>query len=213
MCLREWSENAGCLPRSLQCGHSFCDDCLHSIFAKRQLLQCPTCNSVHKFPPGRDPTDSLPRNFSLLSLIAEKTSTKSRASRPLVAPAPLPAPVVVAEADEVEQNLSRCNGICETHRLMVHSYVVASRALLCDKCVSEMPRDTVVKAIPSVLRGVVLTVNIGPEVGYPAAVPAQAGHRSQTCRAPKVPGHDGARRFSEPIRAGGHDNRPLCENC
>ena len=58
----------------LNCGHSFCDNCLELLFKSAQQvtpgrLTCPTCLVEHSFPNGASDLQKLIKNFTLLSLI------------------------------------------------------------------------------------------------------------------------------------------------
>ena len=63
----------------LNCGHSFCEQCLELLFKSGQVatpgnLTCPSCLTVHPFPLGIADLKKLIKNFTLLSL-AETSKT------------------------------------------------------------------------------------------------------------------------------------------
>jgi len=156
ICLTEWNGTT-CIPRSLHCGHSFCEECLKAMIIKRNGLTCPTCNSVHKLPPQMviNPktaialVNSLAKNFSLLAIINEK-QTKKLASSPMPVPKGEPT---LPSIDDIENYATKCKGVCEKHGLAVHSYVlIPGNPLCCDKCVSELPKGTLVQPIPSIAK-------------------------------------------------------------
>jgi len=146
ICFREWSD-PDCLPRSLHCGHSFCDECLVSIFLKKKLLRCPTCDEVHKLPPElADSKDSkaiiasLPKNFCLIAVLNEKSVN---------------LPINKAERkrtpeEEMQYEFSKYKGVCKKHELRLHSYVISNGAVLCDECIYDLPKGSSIQVIPSV---------------------------------------------------------------
>eukprot|EP00826_Nyctotherus_ovalis_P027766 TRINITY_DN2172_c0_g1_i7.p5 TRINITY_DN2172_c0_g1~~TRINITY_DN2172_c0_g1_i7.p5 ORF type:complete len:163 (-),score=28.06 TRINITY_DN2172_c0_g1_i7:1402-1890(-) len=146
ICLREWSD-PDCLPRSLFCGHSFCDQCLVNLLLKKKTLRCPTCDEVHSVPQGlsnakdgRAVVSSLPKNFSLIAVLNEKSTN-------------LPANKVEKKRlpeEEAQYEFTRCKGICEKHELPLHSYMLSTGEPTCDKCIHQLPKGTPVQLIPSV---------------------------------------------------------------
>jgi hypothetical protein len=146
ICFREWSD-PGCLPRSLHCGHSFCDDCLTGIFLKKKLLRCPTCDDIHKLLPefadskeAKTIVASLPKNFCLIAVLNEKS-----ANLPTNNPEKKRTP-----EEEMQYEFSRYKGMCKKHELALHFYVVSNGAVLCDKCLHDLPKESSIQIIPSV---------------------------------------------------------------
>jgi hypothetical protein len=117
---------------------------LHGIWLKKKdkPLPCPTCGAIIKCDSQKDPISALPKNFSLLALISEKSSKKS-----IVRGMILQSPSEIAEA---EKALEKCKGICPTHKRQIHSYISGNNVLLCESCISSVPKNSTVYPIPSV---------------------------------------------------------------
>ncbi len=75
--LHEWVRSQGSHPfvklfcflqiyRVLQCGHTFCKDCLNDII-QHKMYQCPHCKT-----PMQDSVNSIPKNFVILCKRVEK---------------------------------------------------------------------------------------------------------------------------------------------
>ncbi len=85
VCLNEWASDK-CIPRyfilslicvirMLNCGHSFCEQCLKKMYREKvNVLECPSCLTSHKFSSVEDLT-KLIKNFTLLSLVETAKST------------------------------------------------------------------------------------------------------------------------------------------
>ena len=166
VCLRNWS-GEDCVPRSLPCGHSFCDQCLSALFARKKVgIDCPTCLVQHKMTQSE--LQSLPKNYSLLALLRDKVSTRksplpssgidiSSKQLPLI-PVGEPDKLDV-EREQIEKMVSS-HPLCEKHKMLIHSFVPGTKYLLCDKCLTELPKSVssivaIPKAIYSLLSSII----------------------------------------------------------
>jgi len=64
------------VPRSMPCGHTFCDSCLAEISRRTPRdVKCPTCRTSHSKPVS----GGFPANFALLDTVEKKRSRSSHA--------------------------------------------------------------------------------------------------------------------------------------
>jgi len=63
-CFEQYSERGEHIPLMMPCGHTYCSQCLTNLKSPKK---CPTCRAPL---PQNTPVSSLPRNFSLLELLA-----------------------------------------------------------------------------------------------------------------------------------------------
>jgi len=142
VCLRNWnSEN--CIPKSLPCGHSFCVQCLNLIFTKHKTaIICPTCITTHKMNSSQ--LSSLPKNFSLLALVRDKTSEAKEPEgvKDVKAKDEKIREKGVKEVDQslIEKEVT-LKPYCGIHKMLLHSFVPGTGQLLCDKCITELPKS------------------------------------------------------------------------
>jgi len=148
ICLRYWNQG-DCIPKSLPCGHSFCTTCLEDLFNSKKIgVLCPICNVQHKMTLSE--LQSLPKNFSLLALISDRKGiTKEN---------PFPTGVLNLQAANqlsfMDEGPSPSNSdkefadkaiisqpYCEKHKMIIHSFVPGTKQLLCDKCISALPKS------------------------------------------------------------------------
>ncbi len=160
VCLQNWNSET-CVPKSLPCGHSFCDQCLTALFAKQKSgIVCPTCQAVHKMTAAE--LQAIPKNYSLLALIRDKIMVTKKGpaeksgldltSKQFVPPGASEVEAHDAERETVEKN-SAARPFCDKHKMLVHSYVPDTLQLLCDKCISELPKSVSnIRPIPRVCR-------------------------------------------------------------
>jgi hypothetical protein len=59
------------VPKSLLCGHSFCEECVKGLIRAKAVV-CPTCRQSTKLPPK-----GLATNFTLKSLIERELKRRS----------------------------------------------------------------------------------------------------------------------------------------
>ena len=161
ICLQEWNDPIR-IPRSLQCGHSFCEECLQAILVKKKSLPCPTCGCVQNLPSAgggslnpKDAITTLPKNFSLISILIEKSSVPAIPVKSASSPAQQNRVLPSFSEQDLEAAFSKSKGICEKHNLALHSVVVSTRALICDKCISELPKGTQIQLLPRVAQALV----------------------------------------------------------
>jgi len=142
ICLRDWDIGT-CVPKSLPCGHSFCIECLEDLYGKYKTgIVCPIDCIDHKMVHSE--YLSLPKNYSLLSLISGQSPIHSNKT------------VENFEQKEVNpleiiNNQINHNPYCKKHQMLLHSYIADTNQLLCDKCLIELPKTvTSINPIPKV---------------------------------------------------------------
>ena len=75
VCLIEWSSES-CVPRMLNCGHTFCEKCLRDLYNANSIT-CPNCMHSHPFASVQD-VDKLIKNYTLLSLASATERLKAQ---------------------------------------------------------------------------------------------------------------------------------------
>lgn len=78
LCCETFTEEGPHVPRTLDCGHTFCTLCIQKLDTHATLRQgprCPDCRTGIRFN-RRNPT-SLPKNYKLLELIREQRGNQS----------------------------------------------------------------------------------------------------------------------------------------
>eukprot|EP00826_Nyctotherus_ovalis_P011152 TRINITY_DN12910_c0_g1_i4.p1 TRINITY_DN12910_c0_g1~~TRINITY_DN12910_c0_g1_i4.p1 ORF type:complete len:203 (+),score=20.73 TRINITY_DN12910_c0_g1_i4:78-611(+) len=144
ICLRDWN-GMTCVPKSLPCGHSFCTQCLEDFYAKHKSgIVCPIDSTEHKMTHGE--LQVLPKNFSLLSLISSQDPTKQTK----VPEASEHKEAIPVSYDLVNSQIKQ-SPFCKQHQMLLHSFIPATNQLLCDKCLTELPKSiTTIYPIPKV---------------------------------------------------------------
>lgn len=158
ICLRKWNSET-CVPKSLSCGHSLCEKCLFSLFANEKTsVTCPTCQTIHKITESE--LQELPKNFSLLSLILDKEKItkkpKGSSSRDIntkTSPTSRHPNEIPESENEKINDILEHQPNCSKHNLLLHSYNLDTKHILCDACISELPKKMQnIVAIPIVCR-------------------------------------------------------------
>eukprot|EP00826_Nyctotherus_ovalis_P058861 TRINITY_DN8131_c0_g3_i1.p2 TRINITY_DN8131_c0_g3~~TRINITY_DN8131_c0_g3_i1.p2 ORF type:complete len:179 (-),score=41.41 TRINITY_DN8131_c0_g3_i1:567-1103(-) len=158
VCLRNWNQE-DCIPKSLPCGHSLCTVCLEDLFNCNKVgVLCPVCNAQHKFALSE--LRALPKNFSLLALISDRKGITKKN--------PFPSGVLdlqsASQSTSLDEGSNPCHAdkefadkaissqpYCEKHKMLLHSFVPGTKQLLCDKCISGLPKSVVqISPIPKV---------------------------------------------------------------
>ncbi|CAG9332517.1 unnamed protein product [Blepharisma stoltei] len=131
VCLNNWNPETT-IPKILKCGHSLCQACVLQLYHNEQI-SCPSCTGLHIFKISRLPNESeleysfrciesLPRNFTLLSLVISKPSPAIRRTKTSI----------------ISHREFRYGMKCPEHNLMIHSYTAKPFSMLCDKCIQEI---------------------------------------------------------------------------
>ncbi|XP_019632085.1 PREDICTED: uncharacterized protein LOC109475766 [Branchiostoma belcheri] len=77
------------IPRTLTCGHTFCEPCLRNVVLGEAVIVCPVCGKLTGLPPGG--VNGLPEDFYTASLcvrvidLLEENSVKLQADIPCIA--------------------------------------------------------------------------------------------------------------------------------
>eukprot|EP00210_Caulerpa_lentillifera_P006756 g6456.t1 len=74
LCCEPFSEEGRRVPRNLDCGHTFCTECIQELDRHASLRQgprCPECRALIK--SSRRSISNLPKNYKLLELIRERS--------------------------------------------------------------------------------------------------------------------------------------------
>lgn len=68
ICLNDWNSTS-CVPLMLNCGHSFCTECLNLMLASPNAkeIKCPNCEVIMKL--GDKGLGGLIKNYALISLV------------------------------------------------------------------------------------------------------------------------------------------------
>ena len=74
VCLEDFEENGGHVPRILPCHHSVCEKCLSQL-AEGNHLNCPECRARHYF---NGEIKTFPQNKYILSCVREMAMLKTR---------------------------------------------------------------------------------------------------------------------------------------
>lgn len=77
ICMEEFGEVEGSLPRLLQCGHTFCEACLALIAEGNDKVYCPKCRAETPIR-GDGGVKDLVRNFDLLGIIFASSLAKEK---------------------------------------------------------------------------------------------------------------------------------------
>ena len=137
ICFYVWNQETT-MPLILNCGHSICIKCSRSLFSVYKIV-CPTCSidTLFSFQKQINESeedfitnciDSLTKNYTLLSLVCNKSSIKGKMRE------------------------YRYGMRCKEHNLMIHSYVSKPFSLLCNKCLEEISNFNLkVVPLPEVL--------------------------------------------------------------
>lgn len=97
-------------PKILQCGHTFCQECLLKVFQNTSNPRCPVCNS--KVAKQSQSAEALPTNFAMKALVED--------IRPFD-----------------RESISRSFGECPTHSEACDLYCRTCERQLCKQCVSD----------------------------------------------------------------------------
>jgi len=110
VCLELYSAEEKHSPRTLPCGHSFCDSCLVELNKKKgKRVECPTCRASHPVPASGFPT-----NYEVLAMLESKQSASSSASNAV--------PGECVECDEPATLFCHsCGDLCAGCSASVHS--------------------------------------------------------------------------------------------
>ncbi|KAI8495700.1 hypothetical protein Bbelb_266720 [Branchiostoma belcheri] len=108
------------IPRTLACGHTFCEPCLRNVVLGEAVIVCPVCGKLTGLPPGG--VNGLPEDFYTASLcvrvidLLEENSVKLQADIPRIA----------AQSENVSFTTSNVpeNHECEYSISEVDSFVV-----------------------------------------------------------------------------------------
>jgi len=146
VCLQYWNQE-DCVPKSLPCGHSFCSQCLESIFTKRKTgVQCPNCLVDYKMTIPQ--VQAIPKNFALLCLIPNKHSKTflNTVSKQMIRGSKHER----CFSEEYIEKLITTHPNCDKHKMPLHSYSPETNQLVCDGCIIELPNSIPLKPIPKV---------------------------------------------------------------
>ena len=79
ICLNDWNSQT-CVPLMLNCGHSFCTECLTLMLTepKAKDIKCPNCENV--MPLTDKGLSGLIKNYALISLVESKLVMKTEKS-------------------------------------------------------------------------------------------------------------------------------------
>ena len=74
ICIEQYSTDIGRTPRSLQCGHTFCSECLRILLTSRGV-KCPICSIEH--PLSSPDVSQIPVNYAVLETLRNITGVSS----------------------------------------------------------------------------------------------------------------------------------------
>jgi E3 ubiquitin-protein ligase KEG len=76
ICLNDWNSQT-CVPLMLNCGHSFCSQCLTLMLTdpKAKEIKCPNCE--YMMPLADKGLSGLIKNYALISLVESKLVMKN----------------------------------------------------------------------------------------------------------------------------------------
>jgi Zn finger protein HypA/HybF involved in hydrogenase expression len=135
------------ITRILPCGHSYCLQCLKSIYAKSSKIICPSCNSAHTISKSGD-IDKYVANYNLISLASDAIVKEEAKSQYMI------KDICLHRTESTKCTTKQFsipevhyNEKCTEHKLLLHSYIEGTSKALCDKCIASLPSTTNVKIL------------------------------------------------------------------
>nr|XP_006824940.1 PREDICTED: E3 ubiquitin-protein ligase TRIM23-like [Saccoglossus kowalevskii] len=133
ICYHGYKRDGQYVPRNLNCGHTFCTECLKklSVVQRAGIITCPTCKAATVLGFAND-TRKLPKNYALLEILEglEEAAVSAGKGASLV-----PPPSSQASEDEETSLQNNPELFCQSHEKEPKKvYCITDKQKICIYC-------------------------------------------------------------------------------